>query len=139
MRNSPPDGQEVMSRIHDQEVPIPRPRFAFALAGTLAAVLTFLVVRPSPQRWVRQVDQETQILAQVDDLALIEATSGDLEEDLLSSDRIVLAEAIEAEENSTLWEEMEAIESSSGELDFLMDEDTLQELREIDQTEMVVG
>ena len=135
--------QEVMARIQEESVPsrflawIPRPRFTFAFGGALAAALAIvMLVSRSPVRQTGQIEQEAQILFETAGVSSL--NDADLEEEVQTQDRIVLAEAVE-DETARLWDELEEVGASPTEGESNSDEELLRDLQHLDDEEMALS
>lgn len=130
--------RQVMDRILAAPVWVFRPRPVFGWAGALAAVTAVLVLMPTPARVARQIDQDSQVFLETEELALLD--SAELEQDLKEYDRIVLAEAVpqevKREEALEIWEELESLEEIPA-LD--SGEDLEKELRQLDESELAIA
>ncbi len=136
--------RQVMDRILAPPVWVVRPIFkpwtVSGWAGALAAVTAVLVLMPTPARVTRQIDRDSQVLLETEEMALLD--SADLEQDLQEHDRIVLAEAVseepDGEEALEIWNDLESLEEipAGGEPD--SEEDLEKELQALDESELAI-
>jgi hypothetical protein len=132
--------RQVMDRILAPPVWVFKPRPVFGWSGALAAVTAVLVLMPTPARVARQIDRDSRVLLETEELALLD--SAELEQDLQEHDRIVLAEAVpeepDTEEALEIWDDLESLEEihSGDEPD--AEEDLEKELRQMDESELAI-
>ena len=143
--------EEVMAKIRAEQSPapvilrwIPRPRFAFALGGTLAAVLALTLWIP----WItgpllRQIERDSEILFEAGELWAGPHSSP--EEEWEEYDRIVLAQTVkergatsEEQEPLQLWEELEKLQQPPSAEEAGSAEDLSDELEWLDQMELTL-
>lgn len=118
--------------------PILKPWTVFGWAGALAAVAAVLVLMPTPARVARQIDRDSQVFLETEELALLD--SADLEQDLQEHDRIVLAEAVPGndEEALEIWDDLESLGEIPAGDEPAAEEDLEKELRHLDELELAI-
>ena len=137
--------QEVMAKIHAAETPAravdwqPRrvPVWRLALGGTMATALALSIVMALYPRYLtHQIEQEAQVLFEAVGVAAL--NDADLEQEVETQDRIVLAEAVE-DETLRLWEELEDAGAGPADEESGSDEELIKELQHLDEEELALS